>query len=158
MRIHKITTCDVNNGEGVRVTIWSAGCSHHCPGCHNPQTWDFKGGHEMTQEEENFLFKELSHKYIKGVTFSGGDPLDQYIQTYNMAKKLKEKFPDKDIWLYTGYTYEELWKLKKNEILKYIDVLVDGLFKKELLDLSLAFRGSKNQRVLKLVNGCVATS
>lgn len=148
MRIHEITYPDVNNGLGWRVTLWVSGCVHHCKGCHNPETWDFKSGREFTDEDKNTIFELLKLPYIKGVTFSGGDPLCSYEDVLSFAKELKEKFPDKDIWVYTGFKMEYVSE-HMNEILDYTDYLVDGKFEESLKDVSLAYRGSKNQRIWK---------
>lgn len=148
MRFHNITYPDVNNGEGCRVTLWVAGCTHHCKGCHNPQTWSFKSGREFTEDIKNKLYNVLKLPYIKGITFSGGDPLDSFEDVFELIKDIKNSFNDKDIWLFSGYTLEDIQNSDKNIILEYIDVLVDGEFKEELKDLSLKFRGSSNQRIL----------
>lgn len=148
MRFHNITYPDVNNGEGCRVTLWVAGCTHHCKGCHNPQTWSFKSGREFTEEIKNKLYNVLKLPYIKGITLSGGDPLDSFDDIFELVKDIKNSFNDKDIWLFSGYTLEDIQNSDKNIILEYIDVLVDGEFKEELKDLSLKFRGSSNQRIL----------
>jgi anaerobic ribonucleoside-triphosphate reductase activating protein len=138
----------VNNGEGCRVTLWVAGCTHHCKGCHNPQTWSFKSGREFTEDIKNKLYNVLKLPYIKGITLSGGDPLDSFDDIFELVKDIKNSFNDKDIWLFSGYTLEDIQNSEKNIILEYIDVLVDGEFKEELKDLSLKFRGSSNQRIL----------
>jgi anaerobic ribonucleoside-triphosphate reductase activating protein len=138
----------VNNGEGCRVTLWVAGCTHHCKGCHNPQTWSFKSGREFTEDIKNKLYNVLKLPYIKGITLSGGDPLDSFDDIFELVKDIKNSFNDKDIWLFSGYTLEDIQNNEKNIILEYIDVLVDGEFKEELKDLSLKFRGSSNQRIL----------
>ena len=148
MRFHNITYPDVNNGEGCRVTLWVAGCTHHCKGCHNPQTWSFKSGREFTEDIKNKLYNVLKLPYIKGITLSGGDPLDSFDDIFELVKDIKNSFNDKDIWLFSGYTLEDIKNSDKNIILEYIDVLVDGEFKEELKDLSLKFRGSSNQRIL----------
>ena len=148
MRFHNITYPDVNNGEGCRVTLWVAGCTHHCKGCHNPQTWSFKSGREFTEDIKNKLYNVLRLPYIKGITFSGGDPLDSFEDVFELIKDIKNSFNDKDIWLFSGYTLEDIKNSEKKIILEYIDVLVDGEFKEELKDLSLKFRGSSNQRIL----------
>lgn len=148
MRFHNITYPDVNNGEGCRVTLWVAGCTHHCKGCHNPQTWSFKSGREFTEDIKNKLYNVLRLPYIKGITFSGGDPLDSFEDVFELIKDIKNSFNDKDIWLFSGYTLEDIKNSEKSVILDYIDVLVDGEFKEELKDLSLKFRGSSNQRIL----------
>lgn len=146
MRILDITYPDVNNGTGFRVTLWVSGCSHRCKGCHNPETWDFKAGHEFCDDDKNVLFNALGNDYIKGLTLSGGDPICSYGDVLSLVSEIKENFKDKDIWLFTGFTKEEMDD-KYNEILKYVDVLVDGKFIEEEKDLSLAFRGSRNQRI-----------
>lgn len=152
MRIHKVTFPDVNNGLGCRITIWVSGCAHHCKGCHNPETWDFHSGREFTQEDKDRVFDLLSKPYMKGVTFSGGDPLCSYEEVLAFAKELKERFPQKDIWLYTGFTIEYI-QGHMSEILDYIDYLVDGKYMEELRDITLAFRGSKNQIIWEKKNG-----
>ena len=154
MRFHDITTCDVNNGEGFRVTLWVAGCTHHCQGCQNPETWDFKGGQPFGKEAHDYLFSELSKPYIQGVTFSGGDPLCSAGEVTALAKEIKEKLPGKDIWLYTGFTIEQIEANDKlKQILPYVDVIVDGEYVKALRDVTPAFRGSRNQRIISIKNG-----
>lgn len=150
MRIYDITSCDVNNGEGIRVTLWVAGCRHRCPGCQNPETWDFNGGYAFDKEARDFLFNELGKSYIDGLTLSGGDPLYSVDEIIPLCKEIKEKFPKKNIWLYTGFTLEEIQaspSLKK--ILPYIDVLIDGPYVEALRDVTLEFRGSSNQRLIR---------
>lgn len=150
MRIYDITSCDVNNGEGIRVTLWVAGCRHRCPGCQNPETWDFNGGYAFDKEARDFLFNELGKSYIDGLTLSGGDPLYSVDEIVPLCKEIKEKFPEKNIWLYTGFTLEEIQaspSLKK--ILPYIDVLIDGPYVEALRDVTLEFRGSSNQRLIR---------
>ncbi len=153
MRYIGITSPDINNGTGCRVTVWVAGCSHCCKGCHNPETWDYNQGETEIWDE---LSEALKNPHIFGVTFSGGDPLSQSDKDLKILLKLidriREEFPDKDIWLYTGDVYEEAIENPiKREIIDKCDVLVDGPFKLYLMDLSLAFRGSSNQRVI-LIN------
>lgn len=153
MRIYDITSCDVNNGEGIRVTLWVAGCRHRCPGCQNPETWDFNGGFDFDQEARDFLFGELSKSYIDGLTLSGGDPLYSLDDILPLCKEIKEKFPQKNIWLYTGFTLEEIKGSRLKEILPYIDVLIDGPYVESLRDVTLEFRGSSNQRLIRLDHG-----
>ena len=153
MRYVKVTSPDINNGTGCRVTVWVAGCSHCCKGCHNPQTWDYNQGVEDVWNE---LMEKLSLPYIKGVTFSGGDPLSQsdanLKQLLVLIGRIKTMFPEKDIWLFTGDVYEEaIQNPLKSAIIDECDVLVDGPFKLYLRDTSLAFRGSSNQRII-LIN------
>ena len=147
MKYVKITYTDVNNGLGNRVTLWVSGCSHHCPGCHNPETWDFNFGKEFDEEAKNKLFEILELPYVKGLTLSGGDPLDSAEDVLELVKEVKKKFPKKDIWLYTGYCFNSEDE-KFFEIKDYVDVFVDGPFIEELKDTSLPFRGSKNQRCI----------
>jgi anaerobic ribonucleoside-triphosphate reductase activating protein len=152
MNYISVTYPDVNNGEGCRVTLWVAGCTHHCKGCHNPQSWNFKSGKLFTDNIKEELFNVLNKSYVKGLTLSGGDPLDSFDDVFKLVKEVKEVFKDKDIWLFSGYTLEEIKEKGFGDILNYIDVLVDGEFKEELKDLTLAFRGSSNQRILKKIN------
>lgn len=148
MRFHKITYPDVNNGLGCRATLWISGCSHHCEGCHNPETWSFKSGKEFTQEYEDKLFDIISKPFIKGLTLSGGDPLDSFEDIISLLKKFREKFGDtKDVWLYTGYTMKDIYAKKFNEVLKYVDFIVDGKFEIGKKDVAIAFRGSTNQTI-----------
>lgn len=149
MRYHNITTDDMLNGDGLRTVLWVAGCNHHCEGCQNPITWDINGGIPFDEDAENELFQKLAPDYISGLTFSGGDPLhpQNRAEVTRLAKKSRELFPKKDIWLYTGYTFDEV---KELEIMQYIDVIVDGEFKKELLDEKLHWKGSANQRVIEV--------
>ena len=144
MRIANITYPDVNNGTGCRITIWTQGCSHHCKGCHNPETWSFDGGHELNDDDIELLFDILSKPYIQGVTFSGGDPLEWYEDVLVLMREIKERYPKKDIWIWTGYVMDEVLK-RFPDVLKYVDVLIDGKFVEEEKDLSLKWRGSKNQ-------------
>jgi anaerobic ribonucleoside-triphosphate reductase activating protein len=151
MKYSEITYPDVNNGEGCRVTLFVSGCSHRCKGCHNPETWNFDFGKDFNDDVKNRLFEIVSKPYIKGLTLSGGDPLDSYDDVLNLVKEFREHFGElKDIWLYTGYMLDDLLDLNKEEILDYIDVLVDGKYDESQRDVSLPFRGSKNQRIIKL--------
>lgn len=144
MKFSAITYPDVNNGVGCRVTLWTQGCPHKCVGCHNPETWDATQGREFTDEDKERLFEVLSKKYIKGLTLSGGDPLLWYKPICELMKEVKESFPEKDIWIWTGYIMAEL-KERFPDVLKYADVIIDGVFILEERDLSLKWRGSKNQ-------------
>lgn len=152
MNIVDITHPDVNNGLGCRITVWVSGCVHHCKGCHNPETWDFKYGRAFTDDDKKKIFEVLDKPYIKGITFSGGDPLCSYTDVLSLAKEIKEKYPGKDIWVYTGFSFEHV-REHMSEILDYVDYIVDGKFKIEERDVSLAFRGSKNQRIWKKEEG-----
>lgn len=156
MKILNITSPDVNNGTGFRVTLWIAGCSHHCRGCHNPESWDYNQGKPLREVRKD-LFDKLDKSYIKGLTLSGGDPLAQsrrnLLKLYFLLRRIKKKFPNKDIWIYSGYTHEEILQDKfKKLVLSQCDVLVDGLYKYALRDTSLPFRGSSNQRIIYLKN------
>lgn len=147
MKYHNITKCDMLNGDGIRVVLWVSGCSHACAGCHNKITWDACSGLDFDQNAKDELFDALGKDYISGITFSGGDPLfmGNRIEITNLAKEIKEKFPNKTIWLYTGYKFEEIANL---EVLKFIDVLVDGEFVIDLKDNNKKWAGSTNQRVI----------
>lgn len=147
MRYHNITTDDMLNGDGLRTVLWVAGCTHRCEDCQNPITWDIDGGLPFDEAAEQELFDKLAPDHISGVTFSGGDPLHprNRAEITELAKKCRERFPKKTIWLYTGFTYEEIADL---EIMQYCDVLVDGAFLKDQLDPKLHWKGSSNQRVI----------
>ena len=147
MRYHNITTDDMLNGDGLRTVLWVAGCTHCCKECQNPITWDVNGGVPFDEAAKQELFEKLNHDYISGITFSGGDPLHPLNREpiTALAKEINETFPDKTIWLYTGFLWEEL---QNEEILKYIDVLVDGEFMVDLLDTKLKWCGSSNQRII----------
>ena len=147
MYYHKIETCNIGNGLGFRLVLWVSGCSHHCPYCQNPETWDPKSGNIFTEKQKKQIIKYLKPDYIKGITLSGGDPLYEgnREEILDLCKEIKKAYPNKDIWLYTGYTYEEI---KDLEIINYVDVIVDGKFIQELRDITLAFRGSSNQRII----------
>lgn len=147
MRYHNITTDDMLNGDGLRVVLWVAGCSHHCRGCHNPVTWDPEGGIPFDQGAREEIFGQLDKSYISGITFSGGDPLHPANREdlKNLMAEIKEKYPGKTIWLYTGDSWEELFR---DPLMKYVDVLVDGEFHMEERDVKLQWKGSANQRVI----------
>lgn len=135
---------DIANGEGVRVSLFVSGCRNHCKGCHNPEAWDFDYGQPFTKETENEIMKALRPSWIQGLSVLGGEPCEEENKKVLIPflKKVRSTFPEKDIWLYSGYTYE---KLCDDEILRYVDVLVDGAFLLEQKDISLAFRGSRNK-------------
>ena len=147
MRYHNITTDDMLNGDGLRTVLWVAGCPHRCQGCHNPITWDIDGGIPFDEAAEQELFEKLSADYISGITFSGGDPLHpaNRDEVARLAKKVKQQHPEKTIWLYTGYNWEDICTL---EAVALADVLVDGRFVKDLFDAKLHWKGSSNQRVI----------
>lgn len=146
MSISKASLC---NGLGVRVVLWVSGCTHQCSGCHNECSWNFNNGKEFGYGEMSDILELLAKPYIKGITFSGGDPLHNRnlgVVT-EIAKVCKEKFPNKDIWCYTGFKWEDV---KDFEIINYIDVLVDGKFELDKRDITLAFKGSSNQRIINV--------
>ncbi len=151
LRYHNITRDDMLNGVGVRVVLWFAGCEHKCDNCHNPITWDYESGLEFCEKAKEELFKELKKDYIAGVTFSGGDPLHPKNRAglEVLMSQIKDNFPNKTIWLYTGYKWEEI---SKDEILfkviKKSDVVVDGKFEEALKDISYKWAGSKNQKII----------
>lgn len=140
----------ITDGDGMRTSIYVAGCNHKCPGCHNPQTWDFKAGKELTPEVIHDVILHIkSNPLLAGITFSGGDPLEvgNAEDLLEILKKLKKE--NINIWCYTGYCYEDLILMSpQNECLDYIDVLVDGPFIESLKDPDLIFKGSKNQRII----------
>lgn len=147
MRYHNITKDDMLNGDGLRVVLWVAGCNHCCKECQNPMTWDPDGGLLFDENAKSELFAELEKNYISGVTFSGGDPLHpaNSLDVKNLCEEIKEKYPNKTIWLYTGDVWENICNLA---IVKYLDVVVDGEFKIDEKDVKLLWKGSKNQRVI----------
>lgn len=148
MNYHDIVKDDMRNGDGLRVTLFVAGCNHHCRGCHNPQTWDPDGGIEFDQEAMDELMEALDHDYISGLTISGGDPLHpaNVKEVTRMVKEVRKRFQHKKtIWVYTGYKIESVdWM----QIMHYIDVLVDGRFDKSKADVNHRWGGSTNQRVI----------
>ena len=147
MRYHNITKDDMLNGDGLRVVLWLAGCSHHCKNCQNPITWDPDGGLIFDEAAKQEIYEELDKDYVSGITFSGGDPLFETNREELTAfvREIKTRYPDKTIWLYTGYDWEEICDLS---FLSCIDVLVDGEFKIEEKDNNLHWKGSANQRVI----------
>lgn len=151
MRYNKIRMMDISNGPGVRVSVFVQGCTFGCKGCFNPETHDFKGGKEFTTEEVERIITLANKDQIRGLSILGGEPLHpKNIESVTMlAEYFKYKYPEKDIWLWSGFRYEDL--LKENvKIFDYIDVLVDGQFKEELKDLRLKYCGSQNQRVIDI--------
>ena len=158
MRYHNITKDDMLNGDGLRVVLWVAGCSHCCKECQNPITWDPNGGLPFDDAAKQEIFEQLEKPYISGITFSGGDPLfPQNRETIKrISKKIRELYPNKNQWLYTGYEFEEI---KDLEIMKYIDVVVDGKYIDSQRDTTLPWRGSSNQRIIdvpkSLLENCV---
>jgi anaerobic ribonucleoside-triphosphate reductase activating protein len=154
MNYFDITTCDVCNGEGVGVCLWVSGCDLRCEGCHGSHTWSPEYGKKFTKEAESLLFNELDKPYIKRLTVTGGHPLmwcnRQSVET--LLKNVRERYGDtKEIWLYTGYVYGPYMDPESKRIIEtYVDVLVDGPFVKELKDMNLPFRGSSNQRIIRI--------
>lgn len=135
------------NGDGLRTVLWVAGCEHRCRGCHNPITWDIDGGIPFDEAAEQELFEKLSADYISGITFSGGDPLHKRNceEITRLAKKVRETLPEKTIWLYTGYNWEDIQDL---EIVPLLDVIVDGQYVEAVRNPKLHWKGSANQRVI----------
>ena len=154
----EIKKVDIANGKGVRVSLFVSGCTHHCKGCFNPETWNFDFGKEYTKETEDDIIKSLEPSYIEGLSLLGGEPFEPQNQPtlVGLLKRIKKELPTKNVWCYTGYTFEELTGQKKSraftdttaEMLSMIDVLVDGEFVEGLKDISLKFRGSSNQRII----------
>ena len=143
----KINKHDIANGEGVRVSLFVSGCEHYCKGCFNAEAWDFFYGKVFTSKTFRKILKALDDDHISGFTVLGGEPLhprNQHIVT-TICRLIKEKYPDKSIWVYTGHTWEEV---KDHKLMNFIDVLVDGPFIEDLKDISLKFRGSSNQRII----------
>lgn len=157
MHYGEIKNCDIANGNGVRVSLFVSGCSHHCKGCFNEETWDFFYGEAFTRETEDRIISWLKPDYIEGLTLLGGEPLE-YVNQKDILpflERVRQECPGKNIWCYTGYIYEKdilgrmvpKWK-ETSRILSLIDVLVDGPFVEEKKDISLRFRGSANQRII----------
>lgn len=152
MNYQGITLTSFNNGKGMRTVLWVSGCEHYCKGCHNPLTWDVNGGRPFDEEAKAVLFKALNRTWSDGLTISGGDPLHPANRedVTKLAREVKAVYPDKTIWLYTGYEYDEV---KDLEVMKYIDVVVDGQFVEGLADENYKYAGSTNQRII-YVKGC----
>ena len=147
MNYHDIKTNDMLNGDGLRVVLWVAGCTHCCNGCQNPLTWDPNGGLAFDDNTKREIFEQLDKPYINGITFSGGDPLHSAnrLDIRNLCVEIKEKYPKKSIWMYTGDAWENVIYYP---IMQYVDVLIDGEFHLEERDVKLKWKGSKNQRVI----------
>lgn len=147
MKYHNILHDDMRNGEGLRVVLFVSGCDHKCHNCQNPQTWNSNDGIDFTTNEMLELKEQLSKDYISGLTLSGGDPL--YIKNrdeiYCLCQWVKKLFPNKTIWMYTGYRYEDV---KDLQVMDYVDVLVDGKFDQKQADISYYWAGSRNQRII----------
>lgn len=159
MNYAKIRKCDVANGPGVRVSLFVSGCNHHCKNCFNREAWDFSYGDKFTEKQEEQIIEDLKPEYITGLSLLGGEPFEQTNQEglAPLVKKVKQKYPDKKIWCYTGFTFDKqiLGKMINEEhrdttkqMLENIDYIVDGKFVEELKDPKLQFRGSSNQRII----------
>lgn len=157
MRYASVKKCDVANGTGIRVSIFVSGCHHHCKGCFNTDAWDFNFGKEYNEEIEESILKELDKSYIQGLSLLGGEPLEYVNQKglLSLVKKAKERHPEKTIWCYTGYKFDDdvmgdmfaKWPETK-ELVSNFDVVVDGKYDEDLRDLNLKFKGSSNQRII----------
>lgn len=159
MNYANIKFYDIADGPGVRVSLFVSGCTHHCKGCFNPEAWSFEYGEPFTEAVQQKIITAIAPEYISGLTLLGGEPMETCHQKalVKFLDKVKEAYPDKTIWCYTGYTYPEDFKdggkaysEVTKKMLSYIDTIVDGEFKEELKDISLQFRGSSNQRILQL--------
>lgn len=160
MNYGNIKKVDIANGEGVRVSLFVSGCRHHCKGCFNPETWNFNYGKIYTKDTENEIIELLKPNYIQGLTLLGGEPMERENQRVliELLRRVKKELPLKDVWCYSGYTFETDIKDKNgkahteftDEMLSYINVLVDGEFVENLKNISLAFRGSSNQRIIDM--------
>ena len=155
----KINKCDTANGPGVRVSLFVSGCRNHCKGCFQPETWNFNYGQPFTEETADIIIKLLEPVYISGFSLLGGEPFEKENQKVliPLLKRIKQTYPDKTIWCYTGYTLTDDIDMSdraksdtSKDMLSYIDVLVDGQFKIEEKDISLLFRGSRNQRLINM--------
>ena len=160
MRYAQIRNMDISNGEHIGVSLFVQGCGFHCKGCFNKETWDFNGGKEWTEEIKDNFFKLIDRPYIKRVSILGGEPLanENVSDIFNLIEEIKNKFPDKSIWLYTGYEFETIMNnplrnintTLRKRIAEMCDVLVDGRYVDDLKDLTLKFCGSSNQRVINV--------
>lgn len=159
MKYAKIKKCDVANGPGIRVSLFVSGCNHHCKNCFNREAWDFNYGNDFTDKEQNQIIEDLKPEHISGLSLLGGEPFERQNQEglVPLVKKVKQTYPDKKIWCYTGFTFdkqilgemiEEEKRETTKELLRNIDYIVDGRFVEELKDPKLRFRGSSNQRII----------
>ena len=164
---HQIRTDDMLNGDGLRVVLFLSGCNHHCENCHNIETWDECSGYPLTSEAFADIIAELKKDYISGITFSGGDPLhpNNVDLVNSLIAYIRTHFPDKTIWLYTGYTLEDIYRsaddscsetMKRLNIVMSVDVLVDGMFEQALADVNYPWAGSTNQRIIDIPNSLKA--
>jgi anaerobic ribonucleoside-triphosphate reductase activating protein len=161
MNYANIKNYDVADGPGVRVSLFVSGCRHHCRGCFNAETWDFDFGQPYTKETEDEILKFLEPDYIQGFTLLGGEPFEpeNQVELVGLLRRIRQSFPKKDIWCYTGYLYDvdlveggKVFTDVTREMLSYVDVLVDGEFVEAERDLTLRFRGSRNQRIIELLH------
>lgn len=159
MNYGQIIYTDIANGTGIRLSLFVSGCTNHCKGCFQPQTWDFNYGEEYTEDTQEDILKEVSKPYYSGLSILGGEPFEPCNQAVliDLIRKFKEQNPNKTIWMYTGFTYDKdlvpggcRYTPVTDEILDSIDILVDGRFVEELKDITLKFRGSKNQRIIDM--------
>lgn len=163
MNYHDIKKCDMLNGDGIRVSLWVSGCNHNCNQCQNPQTWNINSGIPFDKDAEKELFEALEKNYISGITFTGGDPLHENNLecVLNLVNKIRLLFPNKTIWLYTGYIWEYIFpeaitddfnvnRFLRQEIVKKCDIIVDGRYIDTQRDITLRWRGSSNQRVIDI--------
>lgn len=167
MNYMMIRTDDMLNGDGLRVVLFCTACNHHCKGCHNPETWDKNNGIPFNNEAKNELFEELNKDYISGITLSGGDPLHEnnVHELLELVKEIKQKFPNKTVWIYSGYTWENIFAHSsvgsneviktdleltnyQQELVKLCDVFIDGTYVEQLADVNYPWAGSTNQRVI----------
>ena len=153
----EIKECDIANGEGVRVSLWVAGCEHYCPGCHNPQTWNGSNGYHFCNFTMTYLLNILENENIAGITFTGGDPLypKNREDVYKISENIKQTFPNKTQWLWTGYKWEDI---KHLPLIKNLDVLIDGKYEENKRDITLKWRGSINQRVIDVQKSLLTNS
>ena len=145
---------DIANGPGVRVSLFVSGCRNRCPGCFQPETWDFSYGEPFTEQTEEEIIHALHPRWIQGLSLLGGDPMEPENQAVLLPflRRVKAELPEKDVWLYTGYRLEDV---RESPLLPYVDTVVDGPFVAEQKDVSLAFRGSRNQRIIHLQGGAI---
>lgn len=164
MHYCNIKNCDIANGSGVRVSLFVSGCRNHCKNCFQPETWDFSYGEEFTAEAEKRILEMLSPSYINGLTVLGGEPFEEENQRELLPflRKVREAYPEKDIWMYSGYLFEDMLTEGMrprcevtDELLSLIDILVDGRYEEEKKNISLKFRGSENQRIIDVKKSLV---
>ncbi len=149
MRYAQIREIDIANGPGIRVSLYTQGCHRHCPHCFNQETWDFTGGQLFTKTQEDALIALINRPHIKGFTILGGEPMEKENRkdVALLLKRIKEECPDKSIWMYSSFLFEEIRDFEEH-VIDYVDVIVDGPFVQDLKDLNLKFRGSSNQRIV----------